>query len=139
MKKQIFFLLVFLSNLVSGCVNTECKNMGFERFQNTNRIEVTDNLGKVLRKIENPAEIKALVDFAMSYKSGWSTPWSGAPIALSRADFYQDDDFLGDFGVGSDFLSAQGCAYFQSREIDPKDRAKLIQLFGVKDPYSSRN
>ena len=42
--------------------------MSFERFQNTNRLETTDNMGKVLRRIENPEGIKGLFTKKLMHK-----------------------------------------------------------------------
>ena len=77
----------------------------------------------------------ALAAFADRHSSGWSYPWYGPPVARLRADFYDGDSFLGDFGVGTSFLSAQGCGYFQSRNINDSDRIELVKLIGVGDPY----
>lgn len=134
MNKTTYFLLTVTSSVVlfiSGCGDNPCDHMNFEEFRNANRIEITDSLSNVLRKIQEPKEINALVEFAISHKSGWGTPWAGTPIASINANFYQGDNFLGDFGLGSNFLAAQGCGYFQSRSINYKDRATLIKLFGV--------
>jgi hypothetical protein len=141
MQKILFSLatVIFGAISITGCLSDPCEDMGFQRFRNANRVEITDNHNNVLRRIENPAQIQALANVAISYKSGWGTPWAGAPIALVRANFFQGNKFLGDFGVGSGFLSAQGCGYFQSRNVNSKDRAVIIQLFGVRDPYADNN
>lgn len=53
-------------------------------------------------------------------------------------DFFAGNRFLGDLGVGSDFLTAQGCGYVQTRSIDPVGRAEIIGLTGAIDPYAER-
>jgi hypothetical protein len=136
MKKMIFLSLAvaFMALPNTGCVDNSCEDMRFQRFREANRIEIKDNRDNILRTLKKPSDIHALVEFTTSHKSGWNVPWTGAPIALITAEFYQGDKFLGDFGLGSNFLAAQGCGYFQSRDLNPQDRAVLIQLFGVKDP-----
>jgi hypothetical protein len=78
--------------------------------------------------VTSPAAIAALVAFAESHGSGWNYPWYGPPV----------DRFLGDFGMGTNFLSAQGCGDFQSRRIDKSERRRLIMLIGVPDPYEGQ-
>jgi hypothetical protein len=131
MRKTLSYLLIAIFCTLPNIGCTPCKNMGFERFQRATRVEITTNHNQVLRNIEKLADVRALVEFTQAYKDGWSTPWAGAPIAPVRVNFYQREQFLGDFGIGEGFLAAQGCGGFQSRSISSEERARLIQLFGV--------
>lgn len=122
---------------LSGCIKSPpCLNMQFDHLLKTDRIIITDNLGKSLRVITDTSEIKKITDFTWSHRSGWETPWTGTPIALIRVNFYCKGSFVGDLGVGDDFLTSQGCGRFQSRNVSEKDREIIMGLFSVDDPYT---
>ena len=131
-------LLAAVSLLLSSCLDGKaCEDMPFDEFVKADRVEITNNMNEPLRKISKRAEINKLAAFAKLHKSGWRTPFSDTPIALVGAKFYRGEEFLGDFGIGSSFLTAQGCGYFQSRSVSPDDRATIMKLFAVKDPYEN--
>ncbi|HET7832801.1 MAG TPA: hypothetical protein VFK88_07545 [Gallionella sp.] len=112
--------------------------MKWERLAQTDRIVISDSLGREKRTIQDKATIEKITAFALSYRSGWETPWGGTPVALVRADFYVGSKFLGDLSVGSNFLTAQGCGYFQSLKVSAQEREAVMSLFAVKDPYSDK-
>ncbi|MBA2413281.1 MAG: hypothetical protein H0V63_10715 [Burkholderiaceae bacterium] len=126
---------VAATGLVGCATNSACPSMGFERFARADRIVITDNLNRELRTVTDKPTLDAINEFAMSQRDGFSTPFAGTPVALLRANFYSGAKFLGDFGVGRTFLSAQGCGSFHSRGVAPDDRATIMRLFAVKDPY----
>lgn len=110
---------------------TSCPDMRFARLRPADRVMITSNMNDALRTISDPVSISNLVAFAEAHESGWGTPWFGPPVALVRAHFYSGSRFLGDLGVGTDFLTAQGCGSFQSRRVSASDRTAVMQLFGV--------
>ena len=112
--------------------------MKLERLMQTDRIVITDNMNREMRTIKDEATIGKFTSFALSHRSGWETPWAGTPVALVRANFYIGGKFIGDLGVGSNFLTAQGCGGFQSSDISAKDREIIMRLLDVKDPYAGK-
>ena len=120
--------------LVARSTSTDCPNMHFERLREATRGVITVDSHRVGAEIQSHETLMSLADFAQAHNSGWDYPWYGPPVARLRVDFYAGDRFLGDFGVGPNFLSAQGCDYFQSRGVSRSDRKKLISLIGVPDP-----
>jgi hypothetical protein len=68
------------------------------------RVDITDNSAKVFRRIETPAEVQRIVQFADDHKSGWHTPWAGVPVPSLHAAFYDGDRYVGHFGVGGGFF-----------------------------------
>ena len=135
--KKILSLALIVFFPLTGCLKTPpCLNMQFDHLLRTDRIVITDNMGKEIKVIEDKSKIKEITTFALSHNSGWETPWSGTPIALLRANFYCKGSFLGDLGVGDDFLTSQGCAGFQSRNVSEKNRELIMGLFSVDDPYA---
>lgn len=132
-----FLVLLILVLLSGGCSKDDpCPDMRFERFLKVNRIVITDNHNNELRTIQDDATISGITNFAVAHGSDWKAPWHGTPVALVRANFYIDDKFLGDFGVGNNFLTAQGCRAFLSRQVSQNERSEIMQLFAVLDPYA---
>jgi len=138
MRRVFVAILIPTTILLASCnLDAPCEDMAFGRLTSADRAVVRTNNMRDLREITDAATIDKLTAFAISHADNWETPIAGTPVAMLRVDFYSGNDFLGDFGLGSDFLSAQGCGFFQSRSVDPKDREALLQLFGVPDPYKS--
>ena len=122
---------------MSGCtMGARCQDMQFARLRPADRVLITTNMNETLRTISDPASVAALVSFAEAHASDWEVPWYGPPGALVRANFYAGNRFLGDLGVGNTFLTAQGCGDFHSRPVSAADRAVVMQMFGVQDPYA---
>ncbi|WP_158884401.1 hypothetical protein [Rhodanobacter sp. L36] len=92
-----------------------------------------------LRVIRDNREIGQLTAFARTHDTQWKTNGAGVPVALVGANFYAGNKFLGDLDVGNNFLTAQGCGDFQSRDVSPQDREEVLGLLGVKDPYEGNH
>jgi hypothetical protein len=123
---------------ISACsTSNSCPHMHFERFREADRAVVSVDSRAVGPELRSPDTLRALADFAQAHSTGWQYPWFAPPVARLRVDFFSGTRFLGDFGVGTNFLEAQGCDYFQSRRVDSDDRRKLIALIGVADPYAA--
>jgi|SRR5215472_1162512 len=120
-----------------ACGGDQCKKMGFERFRSADSAVVADNLSKPLRTIRDTQTLLALTSFAIHHESGWRAPWYGTPVAQLQVQFYHGAKFVGDLDVGSDFLVAQGYCDFLSRPVSAPDRAQVMTLLGVPDPYAS--
>src|SRR5271166_6836051 len=113
--------------LVACNSSNNCNDMNCARFRGATRVVITVDSREVGTQITSTSRIAAFVAFAEAHGAGWSYPWYGPPVARLKANFYAGDQFLGDFGVGTTFLSAQGCGYFQSRPISSPDRQRLIE------------
>lgn len=136
MHRVIALTLCIIS--LAGCqMSQSCQDIRFERLKQTDQIKITNESNATLRIITEKSEIRRFTAFAMTHDADWGTPVTGTPIAMVRANFYAEGKFIGDLGVGSNFLTAQGCGYFQSRGVAAKDWQIIMELFGVKDPYVS--
>ena len=124
--------------LVSCSASNGCPDMHFAQFRDTTRVVITVDSHPIGRELTSPSDIAGLVAFAEAHGTGWSYPWYGPPVARLSADFYAGSKFLGDLGVGTTFLSAQGCGYFQSRTIGASDRQRLVAMLGAPDPYAAQ-
>jgi hypothetical protein len=131
------FLTVIIGVALTSCGGGSCDDMHFERLREANRAVITVESHTVGAEIRSPDALRRLVDFAEEHSSGWGYPWYDSPVARLRVDFFAGSRFLGDIGVGDNFLSAQGCGYFQSRQLSRADRKRLISLIGVPESYAS--
>jgi len=130
-------LLIPLAATISACTGNQCTKMGFDSFLSADSAVVADNLSKPFRTISDTQTLLALSSFAIQHQSGWEAPWYGTPVAQLQVQFYGGSKFLGAFDVGSDFLVAQGCGDFLSRPVSAPDRAQVMALLGVPDPYAT--
>ena len=129
-------MLLLGAPLLVGCkFDAQCKDMELSRLQSADRVVVVTNNMQELRVITDAQTVAKLGAFAVSHPDNWEVPLAGPPVALVRGDFYRGSQFLGDLGLGSDFISAQGCGHFQSRSVSAKDREALLKLLGIADPY----
>jgi hypothetical protein len=131
MRLAVLILLLILASCGSS---NSCSDMQFSRLRTADRVVVTLDSRNTLSTITSGPRISALAAFAEAHATGWGARFGGPPIARLNAEFFAADRFLGDFGVDSTFLSAQGCGYFQTRSIGGSDRRQLIALLGVPDP-----
>lgn len=136
---RAFLSGLLLTPLVNGLLSrlfndTSCSNLNFERLNNADRIKITNNLSDVLRETTDFREIKELAKFARSHQEGWYVPWYGSPVAGVRANFYQDNKYIGGFGVGQNFLSTHACRSFLTLKINDRDRSQIMKLLAVEDP-----
>jgi hypothetical protein len=127
--------------LLRGAACTDsgrCTDMAFQRLRLADRAVITIDSHSYGKAVRSPEALKALAEFAVEHESGWSAPWYGTQVARLRVDFFSGNRFLGDLGLGPDFLTAQGCGYVQSRSIDRAGRAAVMGLLGAPDPYGVR-
>lgn len=138
MRRTITLALCIISLASCEMSTRQCVDMKFGRLKQADRIDITDNLNRRIRVITDKEQIGQFVAFAQAHDTGWGTPWDGTPIAMIGAQFFAGEKFIGNLDVGSNFLVAQGCGYFQSRSVSHRDRKVIMDLFGVKDPYANR-
>lgn len=117
-RRHMRSLLTLYAVILASCsTSNDCPNMHFERLHQANRAVVTVDSHPVGAEIRSPDTLAALANFAQAHSSGWGYPWYGPPVERLSVEFFADARFLGDFGVGTNFIAAQGCGYFQSRGI----------------------
>jgi hypothetical protein len=108
--------------------------MGFKSFEKADRIVVKQMSKTILTTITDRPRILQIAQFAEAHGNDWSVPLAGTPIGNISLEFYSGGQFLGDLGIGKEFLDAQGCGYFFSRRLATDDRHEISRLIGVSDP-----
>ena len=134
---RILALILMFSLFIQSCtlLRESCDNMDFQRFLSADRVVIRTNLNQKLRETTDSQEIETIAEFAIAHSDNWSTPLYSTPVARVGANFYKDEKFIGDLGVGQTFLTSQGCGYFQRRKLSVKDRDNIMTLFRVEEPY----
>lgn len=120
------------TTMLFGC--SRCKDMGyFHTWETADHVLVKENSKKLLRTIADRPAILGLAKFAEAHQTGWSTPAAGTPVAPLTLEFFSGTKFLGHLGIGENFLEAQGCDDFVSRDLSRADRSALIRSIGVSN------
>ena len=102
----------------------------FRSWETSDRIELSENSKAALETISDKERILQVARFVENREDGWSVPLVGTPIARFNLRFYSGRTFLGHLGIGTNFLEAQGCDGFVSRNLPPKERQLLVSLIG---------
>jgi hypothetical protein len=99
------------------------------------RVEVIDLSGKTLRTIDDPEEVRRLVEFVDGHRHGWKwdSGWFGIPVPQLTADFYNGSKFQGHFGVGPGFFECQRVGDFASKGCWPRQEQRFLELVGLPD------
>jgi hypothetical protein len=126
----IALAVVFVCLPNVGC-SKSCKDMGFASFEKADRIVVKKMSATVIATIADHSRIVAIAQFAEAHGNDWRAPVAGTPIGSIALEFYSGDRFLGDLGVGREFLEAQGCGYFFSRPLSHDDFLEITRQLGV--------
>ena len=126
-------LLAIATPLAGCCADEQCGNMHFDHFAAADQIVVTIGPIEVGAPITDAARIYALTAIIVAHGNGWSVRWAGPPIPRVNTQFYEAGRFLGDFGVGDSFASAQGCGCFQARDLSTDESATFAKQLGVSE------
>lgn len=111
----------------------EYVELTFESLNETDRIVVTTNLNRPLKRIEEAETIGKVLEFVKGHRDGWHVPAEGVPVAKVRLNFYHGDRPLGNLGVGRAFLAAHQHGSFFSKKSAETDRSRLLEIIGMQD------
>jgi hypothetical protein len=115
-----------------------CDDIDFRSLNDADRIVVKYMSKTVLTTIHDSQAIARAASFAQSRTRGWADRIAGTPIGTLSVDFYAGEKFVGGFGIGDSFLTAQGCDAFVSRSLSGKDRREIMRILDIQDPPESR-
>lgn len=103
--------------------------MAFDRLDKTTEIKIEFNDGYTMPKnVTNQEQIDEVIHFIKNRKYGWYAPWFGVPVGKTRAEFFAEKKFVGDFNAGQSFFEAQGCGYFYIRDAWHKEISEFINI-----------
>jgi len=99
------------------------------------RVEIRVQSGKTLRTIDDPSEVKQLVEFVDEHRHGWGwiSGWVGIPVPQVTAEFYNGSRFQGHFGVGPGFFECQRIGDFASKGAWRSQERRFLELVGLPD------
>jgi hypothetical protein len=91
-------------------------------------VEITGRSMDVLRRIDEPTKIAAILDFVRDHRSGWNTPLAGVPVGRLSAVFYNGKTCLGHFSVGPRFFETDLAGDFRSINASDSETATFLSL-----------
>lgn len=103
----------------------------FEQFSAAERVDVTDNFGRIQYTIHDLDAIHAFLEVLDGFRDGWDIPEGGIPVAPTRLNFYVNDQALGNVGIGRSFMAAHIDGGFWSRKLNEQD---VLRLFSALEP-----
>lgn len=131
---NVILVVAWMATLF-GC--SRCRDMGyFHSWETADRVLVKGNSKTLLRTITDKTVILGLAQFAEAHQTRWSLPAAGTPIAPLTLEFFSGPKFLGHLGIGQNFLEAQGCDDFVSRNLSGADHSAVIRMLGNPDVSS---
>jgi len=83
--------------------------------------------------ITEPSTVQAVQAFANEFKSGWSVPWYGPPVADLQVEFYSNSKFVGDFGVSPTFVTRTYGDFWSQRVSEDTIRALARTHLGIQE------
>ncbi len=114
------------SGLVSGC------GRALPPIPNSTEIRLRSNALREL-VITEPSTVQAVQAFANEFKSGWSVPWYGPPVADLQVEFYSNSKFVGDFGVSPTFVTRTYGDFWSQRVSEDTIRALARTHLGIQE------
>jgi hypothetical protein len=118
-----------MAALVLSC---GCGGVLFPELKGVTRAEVRTNHDELIKEISDPEQIRRLVAFVNSRRSGWETPWRGVPVPKHVINFYEGEQFAGHFGWGESFFETQRDSRgFFSRDATPEEVEEFRRLVGI--------
>jgi hypothetical protein len=125
-------LLVIIFIFASGCDRAATLTPP----AHVTRVDVTDNNTHLIKRIDSQRKIDAIVKFVSQHRSGWTRPLTGVPVGQLYANFYNEDKFLGHFGIGPGFFETSLAGdLFRSRRASEPETHAFIVLLDVKDTH----
>lgn len=124
--------------LIVAALTVACSSMtacGRRWTIDTGKIAGADRVDVILHNepiatISDPQRVRDIVEFFGRYREGWSEP-IGGPLGPSlNFFFYQKGQYLGDFGIGLDYITTGA----SSRPAPASEINNLASRLGLKWP-----
>lgn len=109
----------------------EYSKVSFPPVGTVTRIVVKDQ-NQTLETITNPTKIASLVSLVDSKRHRWYTPLAGTPALKISLLFYNNTEFKGAFGVGSNFFYTQREGTFEAKSATDKEIQGFLDVMGVE-------
>jgi hypothetical protein len=98
------------------------------------RVRVTagsDN--REVRLIDDPEQVRRIVEFVDGHRRGWGSGWFGPPVPQVTAEFYNGDEFKGHFGAGPGFFECQREDTFECKDCWGWQSREFLRLVGLPE------
>jgi hypothetical protein len=94
------------------------------------RIDIIGTAGRRVLRVDDRLKIHEARKFIGRFPDGWIERWSGPSAPEVDFWFYKNDQMVGNFGIGSDYLTF-GTLYHR---CSPEEIARLAATLGLKWP-----
>lgn len=139
-KRLLGVLLPFLL-LVLGCCSlgyfVGSRGRSYPQLGPITRIRVDPNAtDRRSYVIDDPVEVKQIVDFVDRQRHGWGawgSGWAGIPVGQINVEFFNGDEFRGSFGIGPGFFECQREGDFDSKHCSRSSEIEFLKLIGLPD------
>jgi hypothetical protein len=123
-------LLVFTS-AIACAPHRSIPETALEALNGADYIEVRST-NKYLKLIYVKWKIRKTAEWLRQHQSGWSVPWSGAPMPEVVFNFYRKGNKLMSFGVGHDCVT-MGEGQMWSQALPEASRQDLFTLLEIEE------
>jgi hypothetical protein len=136
--RLLIMVLLLAVILVAGSVvmySLGPRTITYPPLGSVTRIEIkTGSDDKQVRVIDDPEEIRRVIDFVDSHLRGWGgwADWAGVPVPQVSASFYNGSQFKGHFGVGPGFFECQREGTFASKACSGPEELDFLKLVGLQ-------
>jgi hypothetical protein len=122
-----FLLLAFVCSAACETASTLTAPSG------VTRVDVTGTNMRLVKRIDSPSDISAIVAFVSQNRDGWTQPMAGVPVARLYAYFYDGDRIAGHFGVGPGFFETDLAGdHFRSKDATKSECDTFLALIGMR-------
>jgi hypothetical protein len=122
--------MLLLATLSIACSSSamSCgrRSIATEKLEGADRIDVIVHNEKI-STISEPQKIRDTLAFIRKYRDGWVEPLAGPTGALLRFSFFENDRFLGEFGLGWNYIASGGLSR-SAPESEINDLAHRLNL-----------
>src|SRR5574337_182396 len=120
------YLLLAIMAVAYGC----SEHITAPSLGKVTRIEIRDSSNHSIKSITDSAKIIAITEFVNSHRGKWTKPFPGTPVPIIITDFYNNDQFIGHFGVGETFFETQCGDDFCSQNVSANEITDYFHLIG---------
>lgn len=95
------------------------------------RIEVKSNQNKTLLEIRDLGKIRALILYLSGKSEGWHKPSDPIPSASVILHLYMQEERVGEFSIGENFLMASWDGVLYSKIVKEREKRELLDILGL--------
>ncbi|HEX4947604.1 MAG TPA: hypothetical protein VFZ34_13120 [Blastocatellia bacterium] len=128
--------VLFIASLL-GMLN-EYSKVSFPPLGDVTEIVIKDQ-NQIIKRITSPIKTADIIKFVDGKRQGWYTPLAGVPSPKITLGFYNNAEFKGTFGIGSNFFYTQREGTFEAKSATDEEIQYFLYVLGVEKKRLFRN